>query len=113
MSSNCSFDQRTVPCTTIVDHGLSGLWRLQADDIGHSALFGPGLAVAPAAVIADGEPLGLLLGAHLFQFLRRRIAAIGLAAGQQFLRHLRGGGRRGQTGKTVRRPNQAHPGQAH
>ncbi len=43
------------------------------------------IAVAPAPVIAGGLALRALLCAHLFQFFRCRVTAIGFAFGQQLL----------------------------
>ncbi len=67
----------------VVDHGFSGLGRLETDhrfDVGRS--FG-GRAVAPAAVVAHGAPLRLRGGSHLLKLLLAGIAIVGIAVGQQ------------------------------
>ncbi len=72
----------------VLDHGLAGLRRLQTDrglDAGGRILR---IAVAPQAVIEPRAALGAGFLAHRGQFLRGRVAVIGLAAGEQRFRHL-------------------------
>ena len=69
----------------VLDHGLAGLRRAQADgrlDAGRRA---GGIAVAPHPVIEAGAALGARFLAHRRQLLRRGVAMIGLAGGQQLL----------------------------
>ena len=67
----------------ILDHGLAGLRRLEADGGLHARGRLGRVAVAPQAVIEAGAALGARLLAHRRQFLRRGVAAIGPAAGEQ------------------------------
>ena len=67
----------------VLDHGLAGLRRLEPDrrlDAGRRL---GRIAVAPQAVVEPGAALGARLLAHRREFLRRGVAAIGLAGGQQ------------------------------
>ena len=69
----------------VLDHGLAGLRRLQPDRRLHA---GGGLgrvAVAPHPVIEAGAALGARLLAHRRELLRRGVAVIGLAVGEQLL----------------------------
>ena len=79
----------------VLDHGLAGLRRLEADGRLHAGGRFRRIAVAPQAVIEAGAALGARLLAHRGQFLRRGVAAIGLAARRAAARRPRGGGRRG------------------
>ena len=67
----------------VLNHGFAGLRRLEPDGGLHAGRRFGGIAVAPQAVIKAGAALGAGFLAHRREFLRRRIAAIGVAAGQQ------------------------------
>ncbi len=72
----------------ILDDGLALLRRPEADDGLHAGRRLGGIAVAPAAVIAERPALGPGLGPHRVQLLGRREAAIGLALVEEALDHL-------------------------
>ena len=72
----------------VLNHGFAGLRRLQPDRGLHADRRFRGIAIAPQAVIEARAALGARFLAHRRKFLRRRIAAIGLAAGQQLLGNL-------------------------
>ena len=69
----------------VLDHGLAGLRRLEADGRLHAGGRLGRIAVAPQPVIEAGAALGARLLAHRRQFLRGGVAAVGLAAGEQLL----------------------------
>ena len=69
----------------VLDHGLAGLRRLEADGRLHAGRRFRGIAVPPHPVIEAGLALGAGFFAHRSQLLRRGVAAIGLAAGEQLL----------------------------
>ena len=69
----------------VLDHGLAGLRRLEADGGLHAGRRLGRIAVAPQAVIEPGAALGAGLLAHRRQFLGGGVAVIGLAAGEQLL----------------------------
>ena len=110
-SSRCSFCQTTRPWTwssiTVSpverrpqpDHRLDAGRRLGR------------VAVAPAAVIELGAALAARLLAHLVEFLLGRVAAIGLACGQQLLGHLAVAGGAGELVDDLAVPVDAEPGE--
>src|ERR1019366_8533742 len=69
-------------------HGLAGLERPEPDRGLHARWSFGRVAVAPQAVVEACTALGAGLLAHRREFLRRGVAAIGLAAGQQRFRNL-------------------------
>ena len=69
----------------VLDHGLAGQRRLEADGRLHAGGRLGGIAVAPHAVIEAGAALGARLLAHLVELFRRGVAVIGLALGQELL----------------------------
>ena len=69
----------------VLDHGLAGLRRLQADGRLHAGRRLGRIAVPPQPVIEAGAALGARLLAHRRQFLRGGVAPVGLAAGEQLL----------------------------
>ena len=71
----------------VLDHGLAGLRRLEADGGLYVGRRLGRIAVAPHSVIEAGAALGARLLAHRRQFLRRGVAAISLATGEQLLGH--------------------------
>src|SRR5207237_10097675 len=71
----------------ILDHGLAGQGRAKPDRRLDAVWGFRRVAVAPHAVIEPGAAFGARLLAHRRQLFRRRVTAIGLAAGEQLLRH--------------------------
>jgi len=69
----------------VLDHGLAGLRRLEADGRLDAIRGGRGVAVTPHAVIEPGAAFGARLVAHRRQLLRRRIAVVSPAGGEQAL----------------------------
>ena len=67
----------------VLDDRLAVLGRLDAHDIGRAGGRLGGVAIAPAAVVAPGALFRLGLLAHLLEFLRGGVAAIGAALRQQ------------------------------
>ena len=94
------------------DPGGPRLGRLQPDHRRHAGRRVGRVAVAPAAVIARRQAVRPLLRPHLLEFLRARPAAIGLALGEQPVRHLGmpAGTLELEDGRLVR--IEAEPGQA-
>jgi hypothetical protein len=72
----------------ILDHGLAGQRRLEADRGLHTRGRLGGVAVSPQPVIETGAALGARFLAHIIELIRGGIAAVGLAAGEQLFRHL-------------------------
>ncbi len=79
----------------ILDHGLAGLGRPEPDRGLHAGRRFRGVAVAPQAVIEARAALGARLFPHRREFLRRGVAAIGLAAWPATARPPRGAARPG------------------
>ena len=72
----------------ILDHGLAGLLRLQADGRLDAGRRFRRVAVTPHSIIEAGAALGASLLAHRGEFLGAGVAAIGLAGSEQLLGHL-------------------------
>ena len=72
----------------VLDHGLAGERRLQADHRLHVGTRLGGIAVAPAPVIEPGAALGARFLAHFRKLVGRGVAVIGLAGGEQLLGNL-------------------------
>src|SRR5205823_966444 len=85
---------------------------LEPDDRLHARRRLARVAVAPAAVVAHRAAFAAGRLAHGFQFLRVRVAAIGLAGREQFFRHLAMPAGAGELMDRLAVPGDAEPGEA-